>query len=81
MQPTHQDRLGFRDLRGQQQRAKAPANGEGRQQATRQRIGIGLCHRTKDVAFDAAQREQRQEPAMMIVAEKKMACVTSLDAR
>ena len=61
MQPSHYPGFGFLDVRGKNDRAQRRSNRKGREQPTRQGIGIGLGHRAEDVAFDTAQREQRQE--------------------
>ena len=49
------------DRVGQQQRRERRRDGEGREQAAGQRVGVGPRHRAEDVALDARQREQRQE--------------------
>ena len=54
-------RFGFVDVRRQDDRTQGRRHGEGGEQAAGQRIGIGARHRAKDVALDAAQREQRDE--------------------
>ncbi len=61
MQRAHHQRLGLLHVLGQYQRAQRRRDGERRDQAAGQRIRIGLRHRAEDVAFDAAQREQRDE--------------------
>ena len=48
-------------VRRQDDRAQRRRDRECREQAAGQRIGIGPRHRPEDVAFDAAQGEQRQE--------------------
>ena len=60
-QGAHDDRLGFLDLLGQQQRGQHRRHREGREQRAGQRIAIGSRHRTEDLALDALHREQRHE--------------------
>ena len=61
VQPAHDQGFGLLDMGGQDDRAQRRRHREGRKQSAGQRIGIGARHRREDVAFDAAQREQRQE--------------------
>src|SRR5262249_4384322 len=41
--------------------ASGGGDGKGREQPSRQSIGVGLRHRRENVPFDAAEREQWQE--------------------
>ena len=61
VQHAHDPGFGFAHVVGQQDGADRRRHGERREQAAGQGIGIGLRHRAEDVAFDAAEREQRQE--------------------
>jgi hypothetical protein len=61
VQHAHHPGFGLAHVLGQQDGADRRRHGEGREQAARQGIGIGLRHRAEDVPFDAAEREQRQE--------------------
>ena len=55
-------RLGvLRPFSGSSSGGQRRRDGEGGQQAARQRVGIGPRHRAEDVALDARQGEQRQE--------------------
>ncbi len=61
VQDQHHLRLGFLDMRGQDDRGQCGRDGERRKEPTGERIGIGAGHRPEDVALDPGQREQRQE--------------------
>ena len=61
VQHAHDPGFGFAHVLGQQDGADRRRHGESREQAAGQRIGIGLRHRPEDMAFDAAEREQRQK--------------------
>ena len=60
-QEHHDAGLGFLHVRRQNDRTQRRRHRKGRKQAAGQRIGVGPRHRSEDVAFDAAQREQRQK--------------------
>ncbi len=60
-QYTHDRRFGFGNTVRQQNCAQRGRDGERRQQAARNRVRVGLSHRTEDVSFDTAEGEQRHE--------------------